>query len=78
MESETDNLESESYVIHPTAETRDQSALGLLDYFDMTVGTLLLYKFEKPMYSDLHASECEKLGIRTENYTVNKGIAFIV
>lgn len=50
--------------MNPTADTLEQSALGLLDYFDMTIGTLLLYKFERPLYSDLYAKECQNLGIK--------------
>uniref|UniRef100_A0A915CKB4 MRG domain-containing protein n=1 Tax=Ditylenchus dipsaci TaxID=166011 RepID=A0A915CKB4_9BILA len=54
--------ESEDSLINPSSETCDQSALGLLDYFDMTIGSLLLYKFERPLYSDLYAVENAKLG----------------
>lgn len=27
---------------------------GILDYFEATIGTILLYKFERPMFNDLH------------------------
>ncbi|KAL3097893.1 hypothetical protein niasHS_000628 [Heterodera schachtii] len=31
----------------------EHSALGLLDYFETAVGTILLYKFERPAFNDL-------------------------
>lgn len=55
-------------MINPSAETCEQSALGLLDYFDMTVGSLLMYKFEKPMFMDLFAAENEKLEKNKDAY----------
>jgi len=42
-------------LITPTTETCEQSALGLLDYFNTTIGSMLLYKFERPLYADLLA-----------------------
>lgn len=57
-------------MINPSAETCEQSALGLLDYFDMTVGSLLMYKFEKPMFMDLFAAENEKI---EKNDEIQKG-----
>ncbi|KAI3416051.1 Mortality factor 4-like protein 2 [Globodera pallida] len=37
----------------------ERSALGLLDYFETAVGTILLYKFERPTFNDL-VEELEK------------------
>ncbi|KAH7730850.1 MRG family protein [Aphelenchoides avenae] len=44
-----------------TKSTLKESAVGLLDYFDATIGSLLLYKFERPQYSALYEAEKEKL-----------------
>lgn len=41
------------------SENLELSALGLLDYFETAVGTILLYKFERPAFNDLVA-ELEK------------------
>jgi len=52
-----DESEPANAVINPTLENCEQSALGILDYFNVTIGSLLLYKFERPLYSDLYAAE---------------------
>lgn len=69
---------SEDYMINPSAETCEQSALGLLDYFDMTVGSLLMYKFEKPMFMDLFAAENEKIEKNDEIQKDSDGIKNVI
>lgn len=54
-------------LLNPTSENLQRSALGLLDYFEAAIGTILLYKFERPMFNDLHEQlEKEKIE-ETEN-----------
>lgn len=43
--------------------------LRLLDYFETTIGSLLLYKFERPMFNDL----VEKLKREVEADAENTG-----
>jgi hypothetical protein len=57
-----ENSHSEDALLNPLSENLGRSALGLLDYFEATIGGLLLYKFERPMFNDLvenmkHANE---------------------
>lgn len=62
-------------MINPSAETCEQSALGLLDYFDMTVGSLLMYKFEKPLFMELFENESKKI---EQNKALQKGLGFLI
>lgn len=56
-------------MINPLSENLARSALGLLDYFETTIGSLLLYKFERPMFNDL----VEKLKREVEADAENTG-----
>lgn len=49
-----ENSNVSNALLNPTAENLEHSALGLLDYFEQAIGTILLYKFERPMFNDLY------------------------
>ncbi|KAF7639984.1 MRG domain-containing protein [Meloidogyne graminicola] len=49
-----ENSDVSNALLNPTAENLEHSALGLLDYFEQAIGTILLYKFERPMFNDLY------------------------
>lgn len=49
-----ENSDTANALLNPTSENLERSALGLLDYFESAVGAILLYKFERPMFNDLH------------------------
>ncbi|KAI1717622.1 MRG domain-containing protein [Ditylenchus destructor] len=69
--------EAHDPMINPCTETLDQSALGILDYFDVTIGSKFLTKFERPLYSELYQKECQQLGLKTgEEGTVGKNEDF--
>ena len=36
----------------------DEVCSGITDYFDVMLGTQLLYKFERPQYSDVRLCAC--------------------
>lgn len=53
--------ENQEFLVNATAETCEQMALGLRDYFDVVLGNLLLYKFERLFYKNLYEKELIKL-----------------
>lgn len=60
-EGEMEQGESQESLMNVTAETCEQMALGLRDYFDVVLGNLLLYKFERLFYKKLYEKELIKL-----------------
>jgi len=60
---------TEDTLLNPLSEMLDHSALGLLDYFETTIGSLLLYKPERPMFNDL----AEKLKQKSVENSENDG-----
>jgi len=62
-------------LLNPTAENLEHSALGLLDYFEQAIGTILLYKFERPMFNDLYESLNKERAEEGENNEEGNGDA---
>lgn len=71
-ESYIENSDNSNALLNPTAENLQNSALGYLDYFEFTVGTLLLYKFERPMFNDLYEKLQKEKVEEAENEDIQK------
>ena len=63
---------TEDALLNPLSEMLDQSALGLMDYFETAIESLLLYKPERPMFCDL----AEKLKQDAKTDSENNGEFF--
>lgn len=59
--------EAQESLVNASSETCEQMALGLMDYFDVVLANLLLYKFERLFYKDFYEAELKKFPASTDN-----------
>uniref|UniRef100_A0A158R4W6 MRG domain-containing protein n=1 Tax=Syphacia muris TaxID=451379 RepID=A0A158R4W6_9BILA len=64
------NIEQSGTQFKMTKETVIESSHGIQDYFNTTLGSQLLYKFERPQYADLFKRKNEEINtVKSEDKT---------